>query len=1560
MGLAGSGDDRYLAEICGPPSGRLELGLLFYLWEDVLMGRRRRFARAVSSYSRRLRLEPLEERRVLAALTVTTNLDVVDLADGELSLREAIFAANTVAGPDTINFDFGNDGPETIVLTQGELAITDSLTITGAGAGLLTIDATGNDLTPDQDNGDGSRVFNVYDGTGSAPIDVTIEGLTITGGDVTGAGGGVLNFETLKLTDVAVRGNSATRAGGGINQGDTGGGNGSLTVLRSEISANRSTTGSYVGGGVAISFATFVDIVDSTITENSAHTGGGMGIYGPQVTVSIINSHIDRNWTTSGGAGGIWRNGNQTLRLIESTVDNNVAAGRGGGLEVLGNGAFLLENSSVSGNRANGQSGGILGGGGIVFNAAPSGLNALVIRGSRIADNHAVYDGGGINARLTSQLVIEDSEISGNTAEQDGGGVYLYTTGLVLRNSIVEGNHATAGSGGGLNITGGSKVQLQQSLVRGNTAASGGGGINLAKGQPTPQDASALLVRDSMVTGNSTGADGGGIRLDGGVHVLVNSTIANNSAIGDGGGMASGASTTTSVEMFQVTISGNQAAQSGGGLAAFGSGVKILLSTIASNVADSDGNGSGVGGGIYDISSIAGMSIDQTILGDNRKFNAADDYYKSSVKQLRYSLVEKFSSSTVVSGIGNSVGVDPKLAPLADNGGPVFLDGSRMLTHTLLAGSPAIDAGDPTGGTPAFGAVYRAEVLGDLPRYYYRFEEASVSSGVKDEASALTGAYLNSPTLGVAGAIPGSRAVGFDGVNDYVRVNSMSVGPRLTIELWARSATETWNASGWLARSDVTNMFVINPIQGTKSWSAIVYDTNGTAQTVGTFTPEAAVDIRDWHHFALSWDQNSGAATMYFDGVAVAANTIVKATANSTSVALLTGFNDGTSVPSYGHGAVDELAIYNQVLSADAIAEHFRVASLGEFDQRGEPQARVIDGDGISGPRIDVGAVESPLGETYSLVVDSLADENDGDHTAGDFSLREALAWANANPGAATIEFAAALTAGGPAKILLTQGELVIANAMVIQGPGAHLLTIDASGNDPTPASTLGDSVATNDGDGSRVLSVDDGTGANRNVEIRGLRFTGGDVNSDGGGILARDNLILRESIVEGNISRTQGGGIFSLNASLTIVDSAVSGNATGSEGGGIRKVIGELTVDRTVVDGNQAGQVGGGISAANEHVEVLIRDSLIQKNRNLGPSTATGGGIFLFDAIATILNTSVVENQAPYGGGIYSIDYTGSTSAGVARTRIFNSTVSGNFGNVGRGIHTQGLTEISHSTIIDNNVQGAVETIYSTIIAGVGISSSNTGSYNIINSSTAGLVGPLFGNGEHVFIDGSRLRTHALLAGSPAIDMGNPADVAGVGTVPEFDQRGVPYGRVVNGDAVGTARIDIGAYERRADEVLSFVVDTLEDDDGDDFSPGDRSLREVIKLANAVAGVQTITFHPDLLAAGAGEILLKFGEIAITEALNIDGPGAELLTVNAQQLSRVFNISATAGNFVIEGLTLANGKTTGISNLTGPTPHVGSGGAIRSMTVGTLTINDTTVRDSGTTGTNSRGSTLR
>ena len=147
------------------------------------------------------------------------------------------------------------------------------------------------------------------------------------------------------------------------------------------------------------------------------------------------------------------------------------------------------------------------------------------------------------------------------------------------------------------------------------------------------------------------------------------------------------------------------------------------------------------------------------------------------------------------------------------------------------------------------------------------------------------------------------------------------------------------------------------------------------------------------------------------------------------------------------------------------------VGGVPEFDQRGTPFGRVFGG------RIDIGAFEYQAASDLNLVVDTLADESDGNYALGDLSLREAILLANTYPSIDTIRFAPA-HCGRPARFCLTMGELAITDSTSIIGLGANLLTIDASGNDPTPDSTYDDGISTNDGDGSRVFNIDDGIAA--------------------------------------------------------------------------------------------------------------------------------------------------------------------------------------------------------------------------------------------------------------------------------------------------------------------------------------------------------------------------------------------------------------------------------------------------------------------------------------------------
>src|SRR4051812_2064563 len=151
-----------------------------------------------STHRRRLRFEPLEDRRLLATIPVTTTTDENN-GTGLVSLREAVGLADP---GDTITFSV--NGTIQLLGTSGfgQIAIAKSLTIQGPGASLLTVRA----FDPDAggtNNSNGTRVFLVDDGN-SGFVNVAISGLTLTNGDPvvndenTG-GGAILNRENLTL-----------------------------------------------------------------------------------------------------------------------------------------------------------------------------------------------------------------------------------------------------------------------------------------------------------------------------------------------------------------------------------------------------------------------------------------------------------------------------------------------------------------------------------------------------------------------------------------------------------------------------------------------------------------------------------------------------------------------------------------------------------------------------------------------------------------------------------------------------------------------------------------------------------------------------------------------------------------------------------------------------------------------------------------------------------------------------------------------------------------------------------------------------------------------------------------------------------------------------------------------------------------------------------------------------------------------------------------------------------------------------------------------------------------
>lgn len=343
--------------------------------------------------------------------TVTTlddELDADPSADpADLSLREAISLANASEGTDAIFFDGGLSGSVLLDASLGQLTITESVSLVGSGPQTIAVDAQGN-----------SRVIDVSATDGN----VLIEGLTITGGAVTGedeTGGGIRfqSSDTLTVNNSVISGNSTdgiASPGGGIQ---TFGGN--IVVTDTTITGN-STAGQFSGGGGVWINGGDLTVVRSTISGNSTNAAlsAGAGLYVDTGTLTIIQSTVEDNDTDgfrSGGAGIVLLNSEGTVRdsLVSGNASRREESGGGGIRSILT--TLQIVNSTVSGNSASTQSGVSIGGG--VY----ASRSTVDVDHSTITGNQTPGVGGGIGVPATTvntSLTISNSVVAGNV---DGG-----------------------------------------------------------------------------------------------------------------------------------------------------------------------------------------------------------------------------------------------------------------------------------------------------------------------------------------------------------------------------------------------------------------------------------------------------------------------------------------------------------------------------------------------------------------------------------------------------------------------------------------------------------------------------------------------------------------------------------------------------------------------------------------------------------------------------------------------------------------------------------------------------------------------------------------------------------------------------------------------------------------------------------------------------------------------------------------------------------------------------------------------------------------------------------
>ncbi len=531
-----------------------------------------------------------------------------------------------------------NDGADVTLLEQTNVDGNEALT----GGGLFGLNA----------------VFNLQNST----ISNNISGGT--GGFSEGNGGGVALFQQafFNAFNLIQFGNSAANDGGAIAA--TYGSEVNITSEPSESSSfvlgpQEGPAGNQFfdnaaaddGGAIFVDATSTISIEDAEFVNNSAENdGGAINIVQEIINAGAIeNIFIDNTTFQSNNArqgGAVFLGENRTVNITNSLFGSNTSVAEGGAI-------FASSDFNNVGD-----------------------LEFLSIADSTFRMNQSTGAGsssdGGALAIFAGQVVdIANTAFELNSADNEGGAVFLAQATLECDQCTFDQN--LAGSyGGAINVENTSTVTIARSTLSSNDAQSAGG-IN-------SEGSTNVIIDATTIANNTDDFSAGGLRIGDNL-TLTNSSVTGNSSSGFGTGGLYIRGLSSDATIVNSTFAGNQGEDAGGiRVGSFADNIFIGSSTIADNTSNSDG-----GGIQLSANASAIVTLENSIVSNNTAMFGGNDL--SGDFQVDFSLIEDVAGATL-NGAGNITGVDPLLDSLADNGGPTQ-------TQLLMAGSPAIDTGDP-------------------------------------------------------------------------------------------------------------------------------------------------------------------------------------------------------------------------------------------------------------------------------------------------------------------------------------------------------------------------------------------------------------------------------------------------------------------------------------------------------------------------------------------------------------------------------------------------------------------------------------------------------------------------------------------------------------------------------------------------------------------------------------------------------------------------------------------------------------------------------------------------
>ena len=1091
------------------------------------------------------------------------------------------------------------------------------------------------------------------------------------------------------------------------------------------------------GGGIA-TVGGAVSLVNCTIANNKADTGGGIGSDGT-ANIILTNTIVAQNSTDvtgpisgsynligTGGAGGLVNgiNGNRVGVANALLAPLGCYGGMSQTMPLLPGSPAI--NSGISTGAPTTDERGFRRIGG-VDQGAFEGELPLLVTTTRDGDFTALGD---LNLRQAVNLAnilpgansiqFDSSQFATLPQITLTNGQIVFTDSAMTTVSFpgadltINGNHAS----GIFEIQKGAAVSLIGLNITNGTSYIGGG-LYVNSG-------TAMLTNCSLTGNASSDWHGGGLFAYNSTVEMTDCTVSGNSSLVNGAGIFLYSS---SLHMSHVNLKDNVSHYVGGGLYSIYSSVTIDGGTISGNRAD------GGGGGLFD--AFSDISISNVTVTENITPNNAGGIYNI------FSNLNMTNSSVT----GNTA-MNGSAGGIANYGGILALSKCRITNN---------DSGSSGGGVWNNGTL------------------ATTDTSISGNAAGINGGgVFNIGLLTITGAtISANSAAGQGGGLYNADTGSVTLSNLSLTQNFANHEGGGIYSSGITSLLDLT----VNANSALSNGGGIFVNSGQTSITNTTITANLATNgggielfqgVASLINVTCSGNnaRNRGAGFYGDSGVATFTNSIFAANAgvNSASdiqldkTSLLGSYN---LIGTGGTGGLVDGVNGNQVGVANAL-----LAPLGFYggmtatmpllpgspaiDAGTSTGAATTDQRGMSRVgRVDQGAFEAGS----PLVVTSIRDGNDSDF--GILNLRQAVNLANVTPGANTIQFDSTRFATAQ-QITLTGGEIAFSDSALttILSPAAGL-TI--SGNHLTRVFEVQNGAATNliglnivggTADQGGGVFINAGYATLTNCSLSGNTSTGfgggglyainstvgmsdcivnDNSGANGGGVLTfSSSLNLSNVSVTDNTSAYFGGGIYSSASTMTMVGGAIRSNHAGDSGGGVWN-SGTLTLNNTIIQGNFTNTNGGGVyNAGASHVF----GGSISGNSAGGQ----GGGLFNFNSSTVNLSTlDLSENSSALEGG-------GILNNGIATVK--SSSVSRNRSVTGGGVFSNGITNFVDSTA-DSNVA-------TTNGGGIYIHSGKT----TFTNSTISRNVAVYGGGVELF-KGEALLTNVTSSGNTATNKG-------------------------------------------------------------------------------------------------------------------------------------------------------------------------------------------------------------